>query len=81
MLPAVGPLGEFIRAYRVRERWSLRAISRRSGISLAQLHAMERGRAPNMHIKTVMALAKACETTVARIATLSAESICMEDEA
>lgn len=65
----------------MRERYSLRAISRRSGISLAQLHAMKHGRASNMRIKTVMALACACETTVARIATLSAASIRVEDEA
>jgi transcriptional regulator with XRE-family HTH domain len=72
--PAVGPLGEYIRAYRKQERWTLGGLAGRAGISKGQLHGIEHGKEINLRIKTIIALSVACETTVARIATLAAAS-------
>lgn len=75
MKPAVGPLGEYVRAYRERERWTLSGLAERAGMSKGQLHGIEHGKEANLRTKTIVALSVACETTVARIATLAAASV------
>lgn len=64
-----------MRDYRKRERWTQAAFARKAGLSKAQVFGIEAGTEANPRIKTIIALAKACETTISRIATLAAQSI------
>jgi transcriptional regulator with XRE-family HTH domain len=68
------PLGQHIRAYRKANRYSLQQLGDEMGISKAQLWAIESDPNPNPRLNTLIAVAKATKTTLARIATLAAMS-------
>lgn len=74
MKPAVGPLGEYLRDFRKRERYTISLFARHAGLSKSQVFGIEHGTENNVRIKTVIALAKAMGTTVSRVATLAAAS-------
>lgn len=63
-----------MRDYRKRERWTQAGFARKAGLSKAQVFGIEAGTELNPRIKTIIALASACETTVSRIATLAAQA-------
>lgn len=69
------PLGQHLRMYRKANRWTLSAFAAEHGMSKAYLWELENGVGNNPSLSAMMTLAKATETTLARIATLAAAGL------
>lgn len=67
------PLGDHTRKFREAERYSIAELAKLAGISKPQLWELEQGRATNPRLSTLVGLARATRTTLARIATLAAQ--------
>jgi transcriptional regulator with XRE-family HTH domain len=69
---SLSPLGQHIRRYRRANRYSLKQLSEVAGISKVQLWELETAGSPNPRLSTLIAVARATNTTLARVATLAA---------
>ena len=69
------PLGQHIRTYRKANRWTLSAFAREHGMSKAYLWELENGVGNNPSLDAMVRIARATETTLARIATLAAAGL------
>ena len=65
-------LGQHLRKYRRANRWSLAAFAAEYGFSKSFMWELENGAKNNPSLNTMMKLARATDTTLARIATLAA---------
>ena len=74
-LDQLPPLGQHIRAYRKANRWTLSAFAAEHGMSKAYLWELENGARNNPSLDALVKLAKATETTLARVATLAAAGL------
>ena len=74
-LEQLPPLGQHIRAYRKANRWTLSAFAAEHGMSKAYLWELENGARINPSLDAMVKVAKATETTLARIATLAAAGL------
>lgn len=71
----LSPLGQHLRKYRRANRWSLAAFAAEHGFSKSFMWELENGVKNNPSLDTMMRLAAATETTLARIATLAAAAL------
>jgi len=71
-LESLSPLGQHIRQYRRANRYTLQQLGDVAGISKAQLWELETAPSPNPRLSTLVAVARATSTTLARVATLAA---------
>jgi len=69
------PLGQHIRKYRKANRWTLSAFAAEHGMSKAYLWELENGVRNNPSLDAMVKVAKATETTLARVATLAAAGL------
>lgn len=69
------PLGQHIRKYRKANRWTLSAFAAEHGMSKAYLWELENGVRNNPSLDAMIKVAKATETTLARVATLAAAGL------
>ena len=77
-IEALPPLGQHIRRYRKANRWTLSAFAAAHGMSKAYLWELENGVRNNPSLDTMVKVAKATETTLARVATLAAAGLTTE---
>ena len=66
------PLGQHIRRYRKANRWTLSLFATTFGLSKSYLWELENGTLTNPTLEVMVKVAKATDTTLARIATLAA---------
>ncbi|WP_080931539.1 helix-turn-helix domain-containing protein [Xanthomonas albilineans] len=78
--PATGAFGQWLRAWRKRERYSLAEFAALSGISKVTLFDLERGRMFNPRLSTLMAISKATKTAFTKIASLAATQRLQQQE-
>lgn len=71
----LSPLGQHIRRFRKQNRYSMAGFGEISGLSKAQVFGIEHGTEYNPRLNTLIGIAKATGTTLARVATLAAASI------
>jgi len=68
-------LGQHIRSYRKANRYSLQQLGDKVGIAKAQLWAIETRPSGNPRLTTLVGIAEATETSLARVALLAAMSL------
>lgn len=73
-LEQLHPLGQHIRKYRKDNRYSLSQLASLMGMSKVQLWEIETNPSPNPRLKTLMAIAKATNSALSRVAILAAKS-------
>lgn len=69
------PLGQHIRRYRKENRWSLSLFAATFGLSKSYLWELENGTLTNPTLEVMVKVAKATDTTLARVATLAAAGL------
>ena len=74
-IESLPPLGQHIRKYRKANRWTLSAFAAEHGMSKAYLWELENGVRNNPSLDAMVKVAKATETTLARVATLAAAGL------
>lgn len=67
------PLSDHIKRFRKAERHSLASLAELIGITKGHLWEIEDGQQPNPRLSTLIGIARATRTTLARIATLAAQ--------
>nr|WP_308006510.1 helix-turn-helix transcriptional regulator [Xanthomonas albilineans] len=78
--PATGAFGQWLRAWRKHERYSIAEFADLSGMSKVAVFDLERGRTFNPRLSTLMAISKATKTAFTRIALLAATQKLQEQE-